>query len=364
MAEKLRVGVIFGGQSAEHEVSVKSAKNILDVLDQKKYDIVPIGITQEGHWLLVEDVVKVIKVLEKNKKATFHDVFTAKNAKMASLPTKVLANLEQAVDIVFPVLHGTYGEDGTIQGLLELVNVPYVGCGVMASAIAMDKAATKAVLTAHKIPVVDYQLVLRSQWETAPEKVISRIEEEYRYPCFVKPANAGSSIGVTKARSREELMEALQLAASYDRRILAEEAIEGREIEVAVLGNAEPVASIPGEVISSHDFYDYEAKYTDGGASIQIPADLSPRIVEKIREMAVQAYQAVDCAGMARVDFFVTRSNKIYVNEINTIPGFTSHSMYPMLWEQSGLSKEILIDRLITLGLEKHHEKTKSKNKE
>lgn len=355
MADKLRVGVIFGGRSAEHDISVMSAKNILSLLSQAKYKVVPIGITREGNCLLVEDVARAIKKLERDRKLSFQDVIPPENIFPSE---KIFSFIKQDIDLVFPVLHGRNGEDGTLQGVCELADVPYVGSGVMASALAMDKAATKKILSAHHIPVVKAQVVARRRWEDSPEEVIKYVSDEIKYPCFVKPVNTGSSIGISKVQHQEELKEALTAAALHDRQLLIETAVEGREIEVAVLGNETPQASVPGEIVTSRPFYDYEAKYTDGCAQLSIPADLPARTTEKMQKFALQAFKALDCAGMARVDFFLSRSGKIYVNEINTIPGFTSFSMYPQLWEKTGIDGESLVDKLIELAMERYREKT------
>ena len=255
------------------------------------------------------------------------------------------------------MLHGRNGEDGTLQGLCELADVPYVGSGVMASALAMDKAATKKILSANHLPVVKARVVTRRLWENSPAEVIKVVSEEIKYPCFVKPANTGSSIGISKVRHQEELKAALAAAALYDRRLLVETAVEGREIEVAVLGNEAPQASLPGEIVTSRAFYDYEAKYADGCTQLYVPADLPARTTEKIQKLALQAFKALDCAGMARVDFFLSRNGKIYINEINTIPGFTSFSMYLRLWEKTGIDGEMLVDKLLELALERYREK-------
>jgi D-alanine-D-alanine ligase len=353
MAKKLRVGVVYGGRSAEHDISVMSAKYIMELLNPQVYEIVPIGITREGQWLMAEDVKRAILELKKNRRASFEDV----TAELPTVSPQTLVMLKQHVDVIFPVLHGRNGEDGVIQGFLEQVDVPYVGCNVLASALAMDKAITKAILKANRVPVGDWVLVSRADWEASPEEVIGHIESRMHYPCFVKPANSGSSIGVSKASCQDELRVALTLAATYDRRMLVEEMLEGREIEVGILGNEDPVVSVPGEVVSSRSFYDYEAKYTDGGAALHIPAELPERVAEKIQALAVEAYEALDCSGLARVDFFVTRGNKVYVNEVNTMPGFTAHSIYPELWAASGITGEDLVARLIALAMERYKDK-------
>jgi D-alanine-D-alanine ligase len=265
------------------------------------------------------------------------------------------------LDVVFPVLHGTYGEDGTVQGLLELANVPYVGCGVVASAAAMDKAIAKDILTAHGLPLLPYVVVKRKAWQRVPERVIAKVESKLSYPVFVKPANMGSSVGVSKAHERSELSPALDLAARYDRKVLVEQGIEAREIEVSVLGNDDPIASIPGEVVPSREFYDYQAKYVDDDSELLIPAPLEDETTQQVRQMALSAYKALDCAGMARADFFVDKvSGEVWINELNTIPGFTQISMYPKLWQATGISYPALIGRLIELAVERFEDKNQS----
>jgi D-alanine-D-alanine ligase len=354
VADKLRVGVIFGGRSAEHDVSIMSAKNIIGLLSQAKYSIVPIGITHQGQWLLLEDVARIIRKMEKDRKLAFQDLIPMENAPPSE---KIISCLKQSVDVVFPLIHGKNGEDGTLQGVLELADVAYVGSGVLASALAMDKAATKKILSAHRIPVVDALVVTRKMWRHSPEEISKYVDEKSHYPCFVKPVNTGSSIGVSKVHSQDELQQALTTAAAYDRRMLVEEAVEGREITVAVIGNEDPIVSVPGEIVTTREFYDYEAKYTEGSTELRIPADLPPRSAEKIRKIAIDAFKALDCAGMARVDFFLTRSGKIYVNEVNTIPGFTSYSMYPKLWEHTGMDGRTLLGRLLDLAMERYRDK-------
>jgi len=370
---KLRVGVIFGGRSGEHEVSLVSARSVMAAMDKDKYEIIPIGITKEGRWVLVEDIELALETgLQKGVDGT---VFLLGDPSQKGLlrlkesagvgalsndaPMQVLRLAE--LDVVFPVLHGPYGEDGTLQGLLEMADIPYVGAGVLASALGMDKAACKQVLRAAGLPVVEHLVFKRRDWELHPLVVIQRVEEHLGYPCFVKPANLGSSVGVSKARDQEQLQVALNDAARYDRKLLVEQAINAREIEVSVLGNDEPEASIPGEIVPCREFYDYVAKYIDDRSELLIPAPLSPALTEQVRDLAVRAYRAIDCAGMARVDFLMDRNTEaLYVSELNTIPGFTPISMYPKLWEASGLPYPRLIDRLIELALERHADKSRN----
>ena len=368
MAEKLRVGVIFGGQSGEHEVSLVSAQGIMQAMDREKYEIIPIGITKEGRWLTSGEPMKL---LQAGGPSTAGQIADAQRAE-ARTRDLVVSNRRDLVpgtreagfpqvDVVFPVLHGPYGEDGTVQGLLELADIPYVGAGVLGSALGMDKIAMKAVFTSHGLPVVECLALKRKDWERDPEAMMGLIESEFGYPCFVKPANLGFSVGVSKVHEPSELAPALSLAARYDRRMLAERAVNAREIEVSVLGNDEPVASLPGEIVPCREFYDYIAKYIDDRSELIIPADLPPEVTRRIQELAITAFLAVDCAGMARVDFLLDKdTGALYLGELNTIPGFTPISMYPKLWEASGVSYSELIDRLIELALERHAENSRS----
>ncbi|HEX6971773.1 MAG TPA: D-alanine--D-alanine ligase family protein [Limnochordia bacterium] len=368
MARKLRVGVIFGGRSGEHEVSLMSAASVLRAIDREKYEIVPIGVSRTGQWLIGGDPLQALSrgtLDELQPAALLPDpgrpvlIPFSGSGGVPSVPSSPL----QTLDVIFPLLHGPYGEDGTLQGLLELANIPYVGCGVAASAVGMDKALMKAILREAGLTVLDYLVVLRREVEQDPDAVRRRVESGFGYPCFVKPANLGSSVGVVKVHAAHELEPALRTAAQYDRKLLIEDAAEGcREIECSVLGNDDPIASVPGEVIPSREFYDYEAKYLDTGSQLIIPAPLSPQAAERVRSDAVRAFKAIDGAGMARVDFFVDRKTEaIYVNEVNTIPGFTPISMYPKLWEATGISYSELIDRLIQLALERHRDKERSR---
>ncbi|MCS7222498.1 MAG: D-alanine--D-alanine ligase [Anaerolineae bacterium] len=356
----MRVGIIFGGRSGEHEVSLASARSVMGALDRERYEIVPIGITRAGRWIHSERSLEMLKAAV-GSLTTADEVEAALNA--VGRPFPDLAALAE-LDVVFPVLHGPYGEDGTIQGLLELIGVPYVGCGVASSAVGMDKALMKELFIARELPVVRYRVVLRRRWEAEPESVVREMEATLPYPMFVKPANLGSSVGVTKAHNRDELIAGLTEAARYDRKLLVEEGVDGaREIECSVLGNDEPQASIPGEVVPSHEFYDYAAKYLNGTSQLLIPAPLSPDQTRQVQELAIAAFRAVDGAGMARVDFLLSRDDgRIYVNEVNTIPGFTNISMYPKLWEASGLPYPALVDRLIELAFERHAERSRCEN--
>lgn len=365
---KMRVGVIFGGRSGEHEVSLISANSIMKALNPDKYDVVPVGITRKGSWLVG---VKPEAMLEDKTNGSQNCIPFAGESK-ANLncdPANkglILVDKPQhqnrvELDILFPVVHGTYGEDGTLQGLLEQADMPYVGCGVLASAAGMDKTIAKKLFRDAGLAVAPFREILRSDWRAKPEAILNLIEKEFSYPCFIKPVNSGSSVGISKARNRDSLREALDLAARYDRKILIESFVNGREIEVSVLGNDHPIASLPGEIVPCNEFYDYKAKYIDDRSELKIPADLSPEIIEEIRSLALKAYRALDCAGMARVDFFLERTtNRVIINEINTIPGFTSISMYPKLWEATGISYSELCDRLIDLAIERYRDKQES----
>ncbi len=344
--KKLKVGVIFGGKSGEHEVSVQSAKSIIESLDPKKYTIVPIGISKQGRWLIGDHAMTKLESSSLLVQSICDEG--------QQLP----ATLTDDIEVVIPVMHGTFGEDGSIQGMLELLDVPYVGAGVLASAVGLDKVFMKTVFLAAGLPQVLFVSYTRTEWENSRESIALDIETKLGYPCFVKPANLGSSVGISKVKNREDLYAAMDLASRYDRKIIVEEGLDVREIEVAVLGNDKVTASVPGEVIPSNEFYDYEAKYKSGDSTLMIPAPVSPEQTAEIQKLAIRAFQAVDCTGLARVDFFIERATeRILVNEINTMPGFTVFSMYPKLWEATGIRYPELVDRLISLALERHEEK-------
>jgi D-alanine-D-alanine ligase len=372
--KKLRVGVIYGGRSGEHEVSLASAAAVFKNLDPDRYDAVAIRIEKDGRWALPErpptlisaaDVIHAAKLpAEATREAhmTAHPggdtLMTIDRPSTGSLSTSPVVS-GMSLDVVFPVLHGPYGEDGTIQGLLELANVPYVGAGVLASAVGMDKAAMKLVFAAKGLPICDYEVVMKRDWQRDERRVLQHVVDRLGFPLFVKPANLGSSVGISKAKHASELRAAIALAAEFDRKIVVEAAVpQAREIEVAVLGNDDPEASVPGEIIPSREFYDYEAKYLDGASRDVIPAELPAGVADEIRAMAVRAFTAIDGAGMARVDFLLAGdSGALYLNEVNTIPGFTTISMYSKMWAASGVSYPKLIDRLIALAIERHREK-------
>jgi len=362
VTKKIRVGVLFGGRSGEHVVSLQSAASVIKALDPEKYDILPIGITREGHWRVGSGAMQLLpQVLESGEPVTPSvDPTGPKLLTLAS--SHPSTDSLPALDVVFPVLHGTFGEDGTVQGLLELADIPYVGAGVLASAAGMDKDVMKRLFRDANLPVVPWELILRSDWEGDPDVISTQIEKELLYPLFVKPVNGGSSVGISKVHNPRELAAALDLAAQYDRKILVEKGIDAREIECSVLGNDHPQASVPGEVLPVNEFYDYEAKYIKEGSELVIPAQLTSRQAEQVQDVAIRAFQAVDGAGMARVDFLLDRgTGQVYLNEINTIPGFTSISMYPKLWEASGIPYPQLLDRLIELALERHREKSRTR---
>lgn len=366
MEGKLKVGMIFGGRSGEHEISLLSAQGVMAAIDRERYEVVPIGITKEGRWLASGDPMKALASGELAK--SNHAALLAEPSQQGLMRLEG-GTQEQALtavkvaelDVIFPILHGPFGEDGTVQGLLELAGLPYVGAGVAASAVGMDKILFKGIMLAHGLPIVPYVAIKRKEWEQTPDEVIARIEAEIGYDAFVKPANLGSSVGIAKAHNQDELRAALDDAARYDRKLLVEKAVDGREIEVSVLGNDAPIASVPGEIVPSNEFYDYAAKYLDGESQLLIPAPIPDEVAEQVRELAVRAYVAIDCAGMARADFLLDRrTGEVYVNELNTLPGFTPISMYPKLWEASGIPYAELIGRLIELALERHADKGRS----
>ncbi|HZU30585.1 MAG TPA: D-alanine--D-alanine ligase [Candidatus Angelobacter sp.] len=391
---KLKVGILFGGRSGEHEVSLLSAASVLKAINKEKYDVVPIGITKEGQWVTDSHAERLLHGGNASQNTTENSVRNLRAGDpLATSSAAVLAKGEAvivppvpqadalvpfespassaqkgiAVDVIFPVLHGTFGEDGTIQGLLELADIPYVGAGVLGSAAGMDKDVMKQLFAGAGLTIVKHVTVLRSQWEKDKKKVTKLVESRLKYPVFVKPANLGSSVGISKAHDRQELGPAIDTAAGYDRKIVIEQGVGGkkqkaRELEIAILGNDEPKASTVGEIIPAAEFYDYNAKYIDEGSVPVIPAKLSKKQIKEVQEMAIRAFQAVDCSGLARVDFLMDPKNgKLYLNEINTMPGFTSISMYPKLWAASGLAYPDLIDRLIQLALERYQEKKKNR---
>jgi D-alanine-D-alanine ligase len=406
--KKLRVGVLFGGRSGEHEVSLLSAASVLNAIDPKKYEITPIGITKEGRWVTSTDAARLLsgepasapRALRAGDPDTTPSAAVLARGESVIVPpvpsetkTGALVPFETdarsvdihagaapsstlSLDVIFPVLHGTFGEDGTIQGLFELAGIAFVGSGVLGSATGMDKDIMKRLFASAKLPITRHVTFLRHEWEASPKKTIARIEAALKYPLFVKPANLGSSVGITKAHDRKELGPAIDIAAGYDRKIVVEQGVGGprsgkktskaRELEVAVLGNDNPEASVVGEIIPGKEFYDYEAKYLSEGSDLIIPAKLTKKQAKEVRQMAIAAFRACDCSGLARVDFLMEptsnsrKAGRIYLNEINTMPGFTSISMYPKLWAASGIAYPELIDRLIALALERRAEKDRT----
>ncbi|HJY27444.1 MAG TPA: D-alanine--D-alanine ligase family protein [Pyrinomonadaceae bacterium] len=372
MAKKLRVGVIFGGRSGEHEVSIRSARAIVEAIDRKKFEVVPIGITTEGKWLAPAQSAQLLPAAVQPLLPSKTHTATGDVALLGDPSRKGLISLEsetltgEKLDVVFPALHGTYGEDGTLQGLLEMADVPYVGCGVLASSCGMDKVTMKSLFVQAGLPICKYIWFLRSQWRNDPAKVIRKVTSDIGLPCFVKPANLGSSVGVSRATDKKSLSDAIDLAAEYDRKIIVEEELVAREIECAVLGNDEPQASLPGEYVVFDEaarFLDYTEKYTNTGrVSFVVPAPLTKSMTTKIQRMAIRAFQSIDGAGLARVDFFLPRNGgELVVNELNTMPGLTEVSGYPKMWEASGLPFQQLLEKLIDLAYERHKEKSLTK---
>jgi D-alanine-D-alanine ligase len=396
--KKIRVGILFGGRSGEHEVSLLSAASVLKAIDRKKYEVIPIGITKEGRWVTASHAEHLLnpgqaseprhlRAGDPDATASAAILRKGESVLVPPVPSEALVPFERpagavthsandqvlSLDVIFPVLHGTFGEDGTIQGLFELAGIAYVGSGVLGSATGMDKDIMKRLFASAKLPIVKHVAFLRAEWEKGPKKIRTRIEAALRYPVFVKPANLGSSVGISKAHDAKELGPAIELAARFDRKIVVEQGVGGRlgkarELEVAVLGNDAPEASVVGEVVPGKEFYDYEAKYLSEGSDLIVPAKLTKTQTKQVRDMAIAAFRACDCAGLARVDFLMEPATKakknkkakparIYLNEINTMPGFTSISMYPKLWQATGIPYKQLINRLITLATERHAEK-------
>jgi len=377
--KRLRVGVLYGGRSGEHEVSLASAASVFANLDRTRYEPVPIRIEKDGRWAIADRPPAVMiagEVIEQSRLEAARPMREGREVHFVARPSdETILSIDRSrgrdsevpeaivtglsLDVIFPMLHGPYGEDGTIQGLLELANVPYVGAGVLASAVGMDKAVMKILFAARGLPVCAYTVILRHEWEADPDTLTVGLERELQYPMFVKPANLGSSVGISKAKDRASLRDAMALAGSFDRKIVIEAAVpNAREIECAVLGNDAPEASVPGEIIPSREFYDYESKYLDEGSKSLIPADLPKKTADQVRKLSIEAFKAIDGAGMSRVDFLLARdTGKLYVNELNTIPGFTTISMFAKLWAASGVEYPVLLDRLIALALARHAEK-------
>lgn len=382
MGKKIRVGLVYGGRSGEHQVSLLTALAVLKAFDYERYEIIPFYITPKGQWrsgsLLSAPPSAVAElqfapsemgsgstesgiVMQQAPAITNNALFPV----LQGMSERVLSEGSgdaidddgKAIDVMLPLLHGTFGEDGTIQGLFEMAGLPYVGAGVMASSVGMDKVAMKTMFAHAGLPQVGYRYFIRYEWKQNREQCLLSVEE-LGYPCFVKPANLGSSVGVSKARNREELVTAIEEALRYDRKVIIEEFVDAREIEVSVLGNDDPQASVPGEIVSSNEFYDYKAKYLDGKSAMVIPAEISPEVTEAVRMMAVQAFRSIDGSGLCRADFFLRRSDgALFINEVNTLPGFTPFSMYPQMWKESGVSYRELLDKLIQLAIERHEER-------
>ena len=356
----LRVGVIFGGRSGEHEVSVMSARSVIQGLDPAKYEVFPIGISRDGHWVSPEGARAALQAGHVASAAQFALSVQPGQAEQCLVPLQ--GEKLPPLDVIFPIIHGTYGEDGTLQGLLEMAGVPYVGAGVSGSAVGMDKALMKSVWAARGIPQVPFQVYLRKHWEKDPETILQQIEGELGLPVFVKPANLGSSVGISKAKTSAELRQAMDMAASYDRKIVIEQSVERpREIELAVLGNDEPEVSLPGEILHGREWYDYRGKYfeTEGQRTV-IPADLSAEQIQNLQKLAIESYQALDMNGLSRVDFLMDSKGELFLNEVNTMPGFTPISMYARLWEASGLQYSALLDRLIELAKERFKDRQRN----
>lgn len=379
---RIRVGLIYGGRSGEHDVSLQTALAVIQAFDRDKYDIYPFYITKQGQWqaqaalqgevttvqqLIAggsaqSDQTKPVRIsaveqqLDVRHGGPLEPLFAFMKERAQDMTAK--QGSSNRLDVVFPLLHGTFGEDGTIQGLLEMVNMPYVGAGVLASAVGMDKVTMKKVLAQEGLPQCLYRYFTKREWQKEREYYIMEMETVLGYPCFVKPANLGSSVGITKASNREELIEAIDIAFQYDRKVIVEEAIDAREVEISVLGNDDPITSVVGEVVPSNEFYDYKAKYIDGTSAMIIPAEITDEQDAELRDLAIRTFKAVDASGLSRVDFFIGKQDgRIMINEINTMPGFTPFSMYPMLWKQSGKPYAELIDNLIELAMERHEEK-------
>jgi D-alanine-D-alanine ligase len=374
LAKKLRLAVIFGGRSGEHEVSIRSAKAVIEAIDHKKYEIVPVAISKEGKWLSPNDASQLVSA---KSTASLSATKTAANGDVAILgdPSRHgLISLDasgqglpaQKIDVIFPVLHGPFGEDGTLQGLLEMADMPYVGCGVLASSCGMDKVTMKSLFAQSDLPICRYTWFLRSQWHADRESILRKVARQIGFPCFVKPANLGSSVGVSRATNKASLIKAIDLAAEYDRKIIVEEGLDAREIECAILGNDQPEASLPGEYVIYDEaarFLDYTEKYSNTGhVKFVVPAPISKALTTRIQNLAVRAFQSIDGSGLARVDFFLTRdTNQLILNELNTMPGLTEVSGYPKMWAASGLPFPRLLDRLIELAVERHEEKALNK---
>ncbi|MCA1041731.1 D-alanine--D-alanine ligase [Bacillus infantis] len=354
---KKKLGLLYGGKSAEHKVSMQTALAVIKALDLEKFDIYPVYITEEGEWVkgpMLEAPAESVKQLEFSQGEAMSPAALA--------PAMFKSAEESSFDVIFPLLHGPNGEDGTVQGMLELLNLPYVGNGVLASSAGMDKVIMKNIFAQAGLPQVNYVWFVRSEWQKAGETAYEKVESELGYPCFVKPANLGSSVGISKCSNREELAAAFEEAFQFDRKIIVEEGVTAREIELGVLGNDEPECSVAGEIVPKKDFYDYKAKYEDGDTAMIIPAEITEEEYSTLNEMSIRAFKALDCSGLVRADFFLTRDGKVMINEVNTMPGFTPFSMFPLLWKHTGVEYPQLIERLVKLAIERHTEKQSIKH--
>lgn len=354
---KKKLGLLYGGKSAEHKVSMQTALAVIKALDLEKFDIYPVYITEEGEWVkgpMLEAPAESVKQLEFSQGEAMSPAALA--------PAMFKSAEESSFDVIFPLLHGPNGEDGTVQGMLELLNLPYVGNGVLASSAGMDKVIMKNIFAQAGLPQVNYVWFVRSEWQKAGETAYEKVEEELGYPCFVKPANLGSSVGISKCTNREELAAAFEEAFQFDRKIIVEEGVTAREIELGVLGNDEPECSVAGEIVPKKDFYDYKAKYEDGDTAMIIPAEITEEEYSTLNEMSIRAFKALDCSGLVRADFFLTRDGKVMINEVNTMPGFTPFSMFPLLWKHTGVEYPQLIEKLVNLAIERHTEKQSIKH--
>ncbi|GLH65520.1 D-alanine--D-alanine ligase [Parageobacillus sp. G301] len=354
---KTRVGILYGGKSPEHNVSLSTAMAVMNAIDKNKFDVIPIYITTEGQWIKGERLTGKVNDIKQLQFQSDAKAIIPVALNQTPAPSDGKKQEEEMVDVIFPLLHGPNGEDGTVQGLLELLNIPYVGNGVLASAVGMDKVVMKNLFAQAGLRQAKYVSFTKREWSRNEEAAYDKVEQELGYPCFVKPANAGSSVGITKCKQRDDLKAAFAEAFKYDRKIIVEEAIVGREIEIGVIGNDDPICSVVGEIVPKKEFYDYQAKYEDGNTELIIPADVTKEQYETIKQMAITAFKALDLSGLVRADFFLTEDGEAYINEINTMPGFTPYSMFPLLWKHSGISYSELIERLVQLAIERHEEK-------
>ncbi len=354
---KTRLGILYGGKSPEHKVSLQTAMAVMNAIDKNKFDVIPIYITTEGQWVKGEKLTGEVKDVKQLQLKTEAKAILPVALNETSVVEGTKQQGDDVVDVIFPLLHGPNGEDGTVQGLLELLNIPYVGNGVLASAVGMDKVVMKHLFAQAGLRQAKYVSFTKSEWKENEEAAYDKVEQELGYPCFVKPANAGSSVGITKCKKREDVKAAFAEAFKYDRKVIIEEAIVGREVEIGVLGNDKPICSVVGEIVPKKEFYDYQAKYEDGNTELIIPANITEEQYETIKAMAITAFKTLDLSGLVRADFFLTKDGVVYINEINTMPGFTPFSMFPLLWKHTGVSYSELIERLVQLAIERHEEK-------